>query len=205
MSIRLGGGKQLKSEGLLRVVCRQLPRILLLFALIACSLSANTIIQFQVAAVGTTGGQTLYRYTYAISGVAFVANEELDIQFAPALFGQISNGVAPAGFDLLLFQPNNPPQAAGDYSALATVDHPSLAGPFSVDFTFTGPGTPGSQAYSINQFDSNLNFVGVVTSGGTTASPVSGVPEPASFSLCGAVLIIGGVFLAVRRRPVAVS
>jgi hypothetical protein len=196
---------KLKSEGEPRVICRQLPRILLLSSLLAFSLSATTI-QYQVTTVGTTG-----TYQYVVSGFDFRANQPclgntalacsdaLDIQFDPALFGQLSNGMAPASFNLLLFQPNNPPQAHGDYSALAIVDHASLTGKFSVDFTLTGPGTPGSQLFSINQFvDSNGAFEGLVTSGFTTA-PVSGVPEPASFSLCAAGFIIVGVFLGLRR------
>ena len=122
MSTHSGG--KLKSNGVPHVICRQLPRILLLSALLAVSLSATTI-QYQVTTNGTTG-----TYQYFVSG--FVAqqscpanqsiqcNNEIDILFDTPLFSQISNGVAPAGFDLLLFQPNNPPQAAGDYSALAT-------------------------------------------------------------------------------------
>jgi hypothetical protein len=209
------GGK-LKSNGAPHVICRQLPRILLLSALLAFSLSATTI-QYQVTTNGTTG-----TYHYFVSG--FVANEkcpdnpalecsnELDIQFDPTMFGQLSNGVAPAGFDLLLFQPNNPPQAPGDYSALAIVNNPSLAGPFSVDFTFN-PGTSSGipcastpdfcQTFSINAFDSNGFFEGVAepTPGSPpefTTPQVNGVPEPASFSLSGAGLLIGVVFLALR-------
>jgi hypothetical protein len=207
---------KLKSEGVPHVICRQLARILLLSALISFSLSASLSVQYQVTTVGTTG-----TYQYLVSGFDFRANQPcqgntavlcsdaLDIQFDPALFGQLSNGMAPASFNLLLFQPNNPPQAQGDYSALAIVDHASLTGKFSVDFTLTGPGTPGSQLFSVSQFNSsNGSFVpctlpgcgpnGVITSGSTTA-PVSGVPEPASFSLCAAVFIIVGVFLGLQR------
>ena len=72
-----------------------------------------------------------------------MCSDELDISFDPTVFTEISNGVAPPDFDLLLFQVNNPPGAQGDYSALAVVDHASLAGTFSVDFSYI-PGTiPG--------------------------------------------------------------
>jgi hypothetical protein len=175
---------------------RQLPRILLLSALLAVSLSGSPIVQYQVTTNGTTG-----TYQYFVSGFDFLANEELDIQFGQPgsnnVFGQLSNGKAPAGFNLLLFQPNNPPQAPGDYSALAVVGHPSLAGTFSVDFTLTGTGVPGSQSFSISQFDSNGNFVSLAASG-TTQLLGSGVPEPASFLPCGVALIIVGIFLARR-------
>lgn len=194
MSMHPGG--KLKSDGVPSVICRQLPRILLLSALLAFSLSASPIVQYQVTTNGTAG-----TYHYFVSGFDFLVNEALDIQFGQLgsnnLFGQLSNGVAPAGFDLLLFQPNNPPQAPGDYSALALVDHPSLTGTFSVDFTLTGTGMPGSQVFSISQFDSNGNFVNLVASGSTQLVG-SGVPEPASFLPCGVALIIGGIFWARR-------
>lgn len=194
MSMHPGG--KLKSGGVPRVICRQLPRILLLSALLTFSLSAGPIVQYQVTTNGTTG-----TYHYFVGGFDFLLNEALDIQFGQLgsnnVFGQLSNGVAPAGFDLLLFQPNNPPQAPGDYSALALVDHPSLTGTFSVDFTLTGTGMPGSQVFSISQFDSNGNFVGLVASGSTQLVG-SGVPEPAGFLPCGVALIIGGIFLARR-------
>jgi hypothetical protein len=174
-------------------------RILLLSALFAFSLSAATI-QFQVTTNGTTG-----TYKYFVTGFtamqpctdnsALECSDEIDIDFDAPVFSQISNGVAPAGFNLLLFQPNNPPQAPGDYSALAVVANPSLT-PFSVDFTLTGAGAPASQTFTINEFDSNGSFEGVAGSGVTTL--VSTVPEPASFSLIGIGMIVGGIFLGFR-------
>jgi hypothetical protein len=194
MGVHRGG--KVKSDGVRCVVCRPIPKILLLSALLALSLSASPIIQYQVTSNGTTG-----TYHYFVSGIDFLANEELDLQFGQLgsnnLFGQLSNGRAPAGFDLMLFQPNNPPQAPGDYSALAIVDHPSVTGTFSVDFTLTGIGLPGSQVFSISQFDSNGNFVSLVASG-ITQLVSSGVPEPASFLLCSVGLIVVGVFMARR-------
>jgi hypothetical protein len=206
------GGK-LKSNGVLHVICRQLPRILLLSALLATSLSA-TRIDFQVTTNGTTG-----TFQYFVSGfvamqpcpnnMALQCSNEIDIEFAPTVFNQISNGVAPSGFDLLLFQPNNPPQAPGDYSALATVNNPSMA-PFRVDFTFNpgmSSGIPCSstpdfcQKFSIQSFDSSGFFEGFAEPGPEFTTPrVSGVPEPASISLGGAGLIICGVFWLCASR-----
>lgn len=182
---------------------RQLPRLLLLSLLLACSLSA-TMIQFEVTTHGTTG-----TYQYFISGftgtqpcpdnLALTCNDEIDIQFDPTVFSQISNGVAPASFSLLLFQPNNPPQAAGDYSALALVSNPSLAGPFSVDFTLAGMGTPGAQAFFIETFDSNGFFEGFAApTGESTPEVVNGVPEPSSFLLCVVGFILCSIFLLIR-------
>jgi uncharacterized protein (TIGR03437 family) len=207
MRTRSGGKLGSNSSGALYVICRRLPRTLLLSALLAFSLSATTV-QYQVSISGTTGA-----YQYFVSGFDFRVNgpcvnpihpsatectDELDIEFDPNLFDQISNGLAPAGFNLLLFQPNNPPKAPGDYSALgvvAIVDHASLAGTFSVDFTFNPGVTPGgplcpprsdpfSQCFFINQFDSNGIFEGVVASGVTVPAPptVSASPTNLTFS-----------------------
>ena len=185
-----------KSEGVQRASFRRLPRILLLSALLAFSLSASPIVQYQVTTHGNTGTNQ-----YIVSGIDILANQELDIQFGQLgssnLFGQLSNGKAPAGFDLMLFQPNNPPQAPGDYSALALVDHPSLSGTFSVDFTLTGTGVPGPQFFTISQFDSNGMFVSLLASGSTQLSG-SAAPEPASFFPCGMALVIAGIFSARR-------
>ena len=202
----------------MRCVSYRLLRQILLSGLLAFSLSAGTI-QYQLTSAGTTG-----IYQYVVSGFNFSANQPcvsdsvppgnpalecsdvLDIEFDPNVFSQISNGVAPTGFDVLLFQPNNPPQAPGDYIAEATVNQSSLNGTFSVDFALTGNGTPGSQQYSINQFDTAGLFMGAVplnASGqtvGNTVLPASGTPEPASLSLCGAALIMGSVLWVLRGR-----
>ena len=189
------GGKP-KSEGAQRAGFRRLPRILLLSALLAGSLYASPIVQYQVITNGTTE-----TYKYFVSGFDFLANQELDIQFGQLgssnVFGHLSNGKAPAGFDVMLFQPNNPPQAPGDYTALALVDHPSLSGTFSVDVTLTGTGVPGPQFFTISQFDSNGMFVSLLASGNAQLA-ASAAPEPASFLPCGMVLVIAGIFWARR-------
>ena len=152
------------------------------------SVAASTI-QVQV----NTLGPRTFRYTYHLSGFALQVNQELDIHFDPLLYGTLSNGVASSDFDLILLQPNNPPGFPGDYSALALVNNPSMAGPFSVDFVYLGLGQPSApQAYSINQFSENHNFLGIVASG------VIGVPEPASVWLVG----LGVLLLLLARRHI---
>jgi hypothetical protein len=205
----------------LHLICRPVPRILLLSALLAFSLSATTIIQYQVSTSGVTGS-----YQYTVTGfvatqpcpdnMAITCNNEIDIGFDPTVFDQLSNGVAPADFSLLLFQPNDPPQAPGDYSALAIVNNPSLAGPFSVAFTFnpgTSSGVPCSsstdfcQNFSIESFDSNGFFEGFAATGVTTPLVVVPAPEPVGFLLSGVGLMIVSAIgiLAFRRNALASS
>lgn len=105
--------------------------LILISGATATTLNAGPIITYQVSTAGS-----LYRYTYALSGFDFLTNQELDITFDPLLYGPLSNGVATAGYSLLLFQPNDPPSAQGDYSLLATTNHPSTTGIFSVDFQY---------------------------------------------------------------------
>jgi hypothetical protein len=157
----------------------------------ASSLTAG-VINFQVSNLGLNS----YRYTYVLTGSAFLTNQELDIQFDPALYSALSNGIAGSGFNLILLQPNNPPGLFGDYSVLALIDNPSLAGPFSVDFTFLGPGQPGAQPYSFNQLDANHKIVRTIESGTT------GIPEPASFWLgCMGLLVVFVKARSWRRSP----
>lgn len=166
----------------------------LCFAVIGAGLQAGTI-QFQTT---NLGGNT-YQYTYFPSGFALQANQELDIRFSPILYTNLNSGVAGAGFDLALLQPNNPSGTFGDYSALALVNNPLLTGPFSVNFNYLGSGQPGSQPYRINQYNQSGAFVATIDSGVTT--PVGGapsVPEPGTLPLAGAAL--AAILWTVRRR-----
>jgi hypothetical protein len=70
-----------------------------------------------------------------------------------------------------------------------------LAGPFTITFDYLGLGTPGSQAFSIDLFDSNGNLISNVTTGFTT--PLSQtVPEPAT----GLLLLAGGAAVVVLKK-----
>jgi hypothetical protein len=162
---------------------------------------AGTIL-FQVTDLGPGASPPLerYTYTYNMSGITLLANQELDIVFSAAFYGTLSNGVVSPGFDLILLQPNNPPGTPGHFSALALSNIGVVTGPWSVDFLFNGPGTPGSQPFFINQYDANGRLI-------TTPPPESGttqnsadVPEPGTFMLLGLVVIGCGVGWAVRRR-----
>jgi hypothetical protein len=162
----------------------------------AAKLSA-VVIEFKVIDLG----QNLFQYRYSVSGIAFKADQELDIRFNPALFGTLSNGVAGNNFNLLLLEPNNPPGAFGDYRALALANNPSAAGSFSVDFTFLGTGAPGSQAFLINEYTASGLFISTIDSGVTTPLEQVGTPEPPTVALaCVALLLSGMLRIAVAGR-----
>jgi hypothetical protein len=175
-----------------RILCM----LSLMTALSAGSLSAANV-SFQI----TNLGQNFYQYSYAVSGIQFQVNQELDIRFDPSLYGSLSNGVAPAGFDLLLLQPNNPPGVDGDYSALSLVNNPSLSGIFSVKVLYLGNGQPGAQPFFINQLDDSGRLLSVVTQGNSSqAGGGTQTPEPAAWTLAGAGFLIGGLWRTLRRR-----
>ena len=111
-------------SGLIRPIWTSFA-IVLLAGSAATSLPASPIIQYQATVLdnglGTNGpGQELVQFTYSLSGFNLVDaatptphDYELDIQFDPTVYLQLLNGVAGPGFDLLLFQPNNPPGTPG--------------------------------------------------------------------------------------------
>jgi hypothetical protein len=171
--------------------------------LLTCLIGAGLFaVNLQAATVGFTvsplGGSN-FRYTYDFTALSLLANQEVDIRFSPTLFSTLTNGIAGANFSLAVFQPNNPPGASGDYAALALINNPPLSGPFRIDVTFLGTGTPGSQPFFINQYDAAGNFLRVVDSGSTTP-PGGNVPEPATWLLGSAGLIFTGIASTLRRR-----
>lgn len=178
-------------------IMRKILWLSLWLGMLAPTLPAGTI-QFSVSGLGANA----YRYTYFISGFALQANQELDIRFDPARYGNLTNAVAGGNFLLTLFQPNNPPGTFGDYSLLATVNNPSLAGPFSVDFNYTGAGQPESQPYVFNEYDPNGSLTVSTQGPGLVTTPAgqAAVPEPGSFSLAAAALLLGGAAWAARHR-----
>lgn len=168
--------------------------------LLATTLGAATVkmevTNLGASATGITGGQTGNRYTYYLTDITLLSGQELNIRFDPALFGSLSNATASPGFSVMLFQPNQPPGAFGDLSALSTMNQTSSTASFSLEFLYLGQGLPGPQPYFINQFNVNGGFT-TLESGLT--SPASPVPEPGTLALCGAVLFVCGTWRAVRR------
>ena len=186
-----------------RGISRVLTRIAVFSVLAVSSLTAATV-QYSVQSLGPNGmGDAVFRYTYDLSGIALQENQELQIRFSPVLFGELSNPVASADFDVLLFQPNDPPGAPGDFLALALVNDPSLLPAFSVDAVYFGPGTPGAQEFLINQYEFSAGtyiFLETLESGFTVAAGgVTPIPEPATSAVCGLGLLAVGLVEARRR------
>ena len=157
---------------------------------------SGAAIQFEVSNLG--GGT--FQYTYSVTSflpcTPSCAGDTLDLSFDGSVYNLLSNPVAQPSSDwsTTLFQPNTLPGLAGDFLVTALVDHPSLAGPLSVDFTLQQGGSPGSQPFTI--FDANFNAVG----SGETTSGVTTSPEPANLLLVAGALIGICLTALVKRR-----
>ena len=141
--------------------------------------------------VSTNGsGDTVYHYVYTLVGGPLLLNQELEILFKADLFGKLSYDLksVPQGFNVLLFQPNQPFGALGRYSALAREDNLTSSAVFQVDAVFLGTGTPEAQAFFVNQLDAED---GIVT------LDLNGVPEPGTWWLGISGLLAAGI---VKRR-----
>jgi|ERR1039457_6037403 hypothetical protein len=165
-------------------------------ALLAACLAVNV----SAATIGFTSsnlGGGIFQYTYSISNLPACPpclGETVDITFDPTVYASLVDGQANPATDwsLMLFQPDVPPGAFGDYFATALVSNPSLAGPFTVNVTLHPGAQLGPQAFTI--YDANFNPIGF----GTTSS--STVPEPAGFPLTVTGTLIGAVCWYSRRR-----
>lgn len=176
----------------------------LLFALVllAAGHSNAAIIDYDVTNIGSTPmGDPIYRFTYTVSGYTFSTGEELEIRFDSSLYGALSNPTASPDFDVLLFQPNNPPGSVGIYSALALTGNPSLIPPFGVDAVYLGAGLPPTQEFFINVFDPVTGNVIPVVEGQTT--PGGEIPEPATLGSVGVLLGVIYSWTVRRRRRAA--
>ncbi|HLJ17643.1 MAG TPA: PEP-CTERM sorting domain-containing protein [Bryobacteraceae bacterium] len=156
-----------------------------------------TTIEYE--ALNVTPGQDLWQYNYFVSGTTFAVNEDFTIFFDYHNFSNLQNPqpTVSSDWNVIDLQPDLNLPDNGAYDALALVDNPSLTTTFQVQFDWLGSGTPGSQPFSINQFDSAGNLVAVVETGNTV--PVtSTVPEPGA----GLLFIAGiGALLLLRRAP----
>lgn len=137
------------------------------------------------------------RYNYGISGGSFDTFQSFDILFDESLYTQLTNGIAPVDFDVLVLQPDLALASDGHYEAMALFTNPPLSGIFQVDFVYLGAGQPGSQPFLINQYDANGDLVSVLSQGTTVPFGEQVIPEPSTLSF-----VVGGMAAAalIRRR-----
>jgi hypothetical protein len=124
-----------------------------------------------------------WQYEYSLSG-SFVAGDDLAIYFPLASSaGLVDLGTGGPDCTTFAFQPDPSLPADGEFDMLANVTNPDLTPVFSVEFLYSGAGTPGVQAFTL--YDPDFN---VLATGFTDSGVPSPVPEPASFVLIGSGL-----------------
>jgi len=167
--------------------------------LMAVSLNAG-VVQEQVTPALTPA---TFQFAFQLSGFDLSAGQALDIEFDPAVYLALSDGSAPAGFNVTLLQPNNPQGTTGDFiveeNSGATA---SSAGIFSLDAALNAAGQPGSLPFFLYTVDSAGMFEDLIQSGATTL--VTGAlitPEPLSFWFAGFSLFAVGMSRRLAARP----
>jgi hypothetical protein len=164
-------------------------RTLLLAIPLCCGIAQAVTVKYHAQELGGD----MFRLNYSISGTTFARNQEFELQFQPDVYRQLANPAGPVGFDILLFQPDNPLGAAGRFSALALFDNPALTGGFSLDVRVAVNRWPASHKFSINELDERGVILRTITEG----DALFGSPEPSTLFLTGAALALA---CACRRR-----
>ncbi len=157
-------------------------------------------IQTTFANLPDGGGGDLWQASYVVGGGNFDTNFGFSIAFGPGLFQDLASPPPPVNpdWDVLSLQPDPALPANGLYDALALNNGASLANPFTITFVWLGgpTATPGSQTFTINQFDAGGNLVRIVQSGVTNV-----IPEPGAGWLVLAALLVAVGLRRSRRRP----
>jgi len=167
---------------------------LLLVSVLGLPLAHATTIDFSA----TQLGDSRWRYDYVIHNDSLgSALDEFTIFFDHTLFGNLGGATGPAGWDLLVIQPDDAIPAAGFFDGLAPagagIAPGASLGGFSVSFDYFGPGMPGAQVFSIVD---PLTFIELDS--GMTGSGVVPVPVSGTFGLLAIGLAMGAV--AQRRQ-----
>ncbi|MCP3986684.1 MAG: hypothetical protein GY723_20050 [bacterium] len=119
-------------------------------------------------------GGDYWEIAYTVSGFAFDEDQAFRIGFDADDYSDLFFTGLPAqpDWDVLTFQPIPFLSVPGALDSLALVGDASIADPFRVRFVWLGPGNPGPQPWSIDEYDSIGGFVGNLETG--TTIPESG-------------------------------
>ena len=150
-----------------------------------------------------TPGEDLWQYDYTLSYTlgsdTFMENQAFIILFDYDLYDGLQDNTAfLADWMTLVLQRDIVlgVKMPGEFDALALVNNPSIANPFSLTFVWLGgAAVPGSQPFILYQFDDQGINQGVIGRGVTQ----NVVPEPASGLLLASGLFIGAMLYRKRR------
>jgi hypothetical protein len=177
------------------MLVRVIPRLVVALALIA---SAQTVtaapitIQFEATDLpDLIPGEDLWRYDFTVAGT-LLQDQDFEIEFDYDSYADLDGSSPSVSWDLLVLQPEPAIPDVGRYNALALIDHGLFTEFFAVTFLWNGPGNPGSQPFTVAEYDAQ-GLRSVIASGQTT--PLN-VPEPGTLMLTAS----GLAYVIYRRR-----
>ena len=172
------------------------------FMLTAC-LCISAAQATTIAYTATALGANQWRYDYTVTNDTLaVPLEEFTLFFDESLYGQLSSVGSPAGWDILVIQPDAGIPAAGFYDALAfggAIAPSASAFGFVVTFEYFGIGVPGAQLFSILD---PLSFIEL--DAGLTQGPAAiPLPGTAWLVLLGALALVAAPRAAKGKQFIA--
>lgn len=157
--------------------------------LLSMATAANAVVvRHQHTDLPDTDGQDRWMAEFTFEEATFLDGQGVSVLFDPVNHAELGDPVsAGPNWDLLSLQPDVLLPAYGVFDGLALGDAPSLTGPFRIEYTWHGAGTPGALPFVY--YDVNFD---TIESGET-------VPEPGQLALVAGMLSL--VARANRRKP----
>jgi len=164
----------------------------------AMTVSAAARSQVTYTATDLSGSTWQYNYTFTNSLTSGNIGE-VTVYFALGSYSGLSMASSPGNWSPVVAQPDAGLPADGFFDVQATTaglaTGQSVSG-FSVDFTWLGTGTPGSQLFNIvNPVDYSTQYAGSTAPAGARQAP-----EIDAGSGSAALTLLGGALLVLRGR-----
>lgn len=175
------------------------------FAVMATFLAAVTLgsaAHSQVAYTATDISGNTWQYNYTLTNGLVPGNiGELTVFFSVGLYSNLANPSSPGNWSPIVVQPDAslPQDGFYDVQALdAGLAPGQSASGFTVDFTWLGTGTPGSQLFNIvNPVDYSTQYAGNTTLAGP---PTQSAPEIDAASAAAALTFLCGCLVLLTSR-----
>ena len=154
----------------------------------------------QVTYTATDISGNNWQYTYTLTNTLASGNiGELTVFYTLGSYSNLSVGSSTGNWSPLVAQPDASIPADGFFDVQATdagLAKGASVGGFTVDFTWLGTGTPGSQVFNIV----NPTDYSTVAAGTTTLAGAQAAPEMDAGSTAGAITLLLGSLIVLRAR-----